>query len=80
MTPKSAQSLPQSGRVWSSTRARTASKQRDGTLLFLADLFRDDAVRGILDDWLVPILVDEFIRDYSVLPDPAQLEHNENRP
>lgn len=34
-----------------------------GLFLFLTDPFRDDAVRSITDDWLVPSLIDEFIHD-----------------
>ena len=32
-------------------------------LLVARGLFADDAIRGLIDDWLVPRLVDKFLRN-----------------
>lgn len=38
--------------------------------------FGEDIVRGLIHDWIVPDLVEQFLRSKGVLPDPAGKGHN----
>ena len=48
----------------------------DTTLVLSSDVLADQAVRGIIDDWLVPSLVEQFLRDQMELSDSSQEDHN----
>jgi hypothetical protein len=43
-------------------RGRQAHKRRDTTLAFRDPVLSDEAVRGLIDEWIVPELVDQFLR------------------
>ena len=39
--------------------------------------FGEDAnIQGLIDDWIVPALVEQFLRSKKVLPDSSREEHN----
>ena len=39
--------------------------------------FGEDAnIQGLIDDWIVPALVEQFLRNKKMLPDPSGEEHN----
>ena len=38
--------------------------------------FGEDALRGLIDDWIVPALVEQFLVGKKALPDPTKEEHN----
>lgn len=56
----------------------TASANAGPLLLLPADLFSDKIVRELIDDWIVPNLVDEFLQSQGPSSDHEDLEHNGN--
>jgi hypothetical protein len=43
-------------------RRRIAQEQADARLSIPASIFSEESARRIIDDWLVPVLVERFIR------------------
>jgi hypothetical protein len=43
-------------------RRRTAQGQAEARLSIPASIFSEESARRIIDDWLVPVLVERFIR------------------
>lgn len=48
-------------------------------LLIADDLFSQPIVRALVEDCIVPALVEEFLRTRLHLPDPAPAAHNETQ-
>ena len=55
---------------------RPAQRQGDTDLSVSAQQFSEKAIRGLIDDWLVPSLVEQFLRDKMELSDSSQEDHN----
>jgi hypothetical protein len=55
----------------------TRRERRNGTTLEIgADLISDDGIRGLLEDWLIPMIVENLIRvrmNGTARPDPPSL-------
>jgi hypothetical protein len=45
-------------------------------LVFSTDLFSDKNVQGLIDDWIVVNLVDEFLSSKGLSHELEDLEHN----
>jgi hypothetical protein len=53
-----------------------AQGKADAVLVFSTDLFNDKNVRGLIDDWIVINLVDEFLQSKKLSHEIEDLEHN----
>ncbi len=64
------------GNADSSTKRKRGSRRPAPDLKLEPDMFSDACVSGLVEDWIVPALVDKFLRNGKVLPDPSGEEHN----
>ena len=55
---------------------RPAQRKGDTNLSVSAQQFSEQAIRGLIDDWLVPSLVEQFLSDKRDLSDSSPEEHN----
>ena len=55
---------------------RATRRQGDTGLSVSAQQFSEESIRGLIDDWLVPSLVEQFLRDKMELSDSSQEGHN----
>jgi hypothetical protein len=51
-------------------------RSADTSLAFLGQEFSDQGVRDLLDEWIVPALVDQYLAEKNVLPDSTEEGHN----
>jgi hypothetical protein len=68
---------------WNNRDARRPSSSRrrlDPRLQIAGGVFSKETVGQIVDDWIVPALVDEFLRRRMNLPDFSDPEHNVGQP
>jgi hypothetical protein len=45
-----------------------------------ATLFSDEAVRHLIDEWIAPALVEEFLRAKNILTDSTERNHTGDQP
>ena len=64
------------GKVDSSTKRKRRRRRPAPDLKVEPDMFSDACVSGLVEDWIVPALVEQFLRSKKVLPDPSGEEHN----
>lgn len=56
---------------------KRSAVERTDTALAVSDLLLcDEALRGLIDDWIVPALVEQFLGDKKALPDSSEEGHN----
>ena len=55
---------------------RPARRKGDTGLSVSAQQFSEKAIRGLIDDWLVPSLLEQFLRGKMELSDSSQEDHN----
>ncbi len=58
------------------SRKRPGRRPVNTHLMVSPATFGEDAIQGLIDDWIVPALVEQFLRSKKVLPDPSREEHN----
>ena len=64
------------GKVDSSTKRKRRRRRPAPDLKVEPDMFSDACVSGLVEDWIVPALVEQFLRSKKVLPDLSGEEHN----
>jgi hypothetical protein len=53
------------------------TSERSETALVLSDLaLSDEALRGLIDDWMVPALVEHFFSSERTFPESLEKGHN----
>ena len=55
-------------------------RRREPELVISGGIFSQKVLFELVDDWIVPTLVEEFLRIKMNLPDPADAAHNETQP
>ena len=60
----------------SSTKRKRRRRRPAPDLKVEPDMFSDACVSGLVEDWIVPALVEQFLRNKKMLPNPSGEEHN----
>ncbi len=58
------------------TKSRKASPVFEQNMKLSGDIFNEETVRCLVDEWIVPALVEEFLRNKNLIPESNEREDN----